>query len=100
MLKDRRYELIGPMISAGRVHHFRDLFYYIPKTIVARDLGINNVRFSRLIDDVEDYSLKDLLRMATLMEIEPHSLLKLVLDQWAADKKAKRLPGQRRVAEP
>jgi hypothetical protein len=90
MIKDRRYELIGPMISAGRIHHFRDLFYFIPKTIVARDLGINNVRFTHLIDDLDGFTLQDLLRLAMLMEIEPAILLRLVLDQRAADKKIKR----------
>ncbi|HEY4337940.1 MAG TPA: hypothetical protein VGM89_18650 [Puia sp.] len=78
------------MVSAGRIHHFRDLFHFIPKTIVARDLGINNVRFTRLIDEVEGFTLKDLLRLAALMEMDPASLLRLILDQHAADQKAKR----------
>jgi hypothetical protein len=95
LAKDRRYELIVPMATAGRIHQFRDLFHFIPKTIVARDLGINNVRFSRLIDDVEDFTLKDLLRLSALMEMEPASLLRLVLDQHAADKKAKRPKGSK-----
>ncbi len=90
MAKDRRYELIVPMVSAGRIHHFRDLFHFIPKTIVARDLGINNVRFTRLIDDLEGFTLKDLLRLAALMEMETALLLRLILDQHAAEKKNKR----------
>lgn len=90
MVKDRRYELIGPMISAGRILHFRDLFHFIPKTIVARDLGINNVRFTRLIDDVQEFSLVDLLRLAVLAEIDPILLLQLVVDQYVGDKKTKR----------
>jgi hypothetical protein len=83
------------MVSAGRIHHFRDLFHFIPKTIVARDLGINNVRFTRLIDEVEGFTLSDLLRLAALMEMEPLSVLRLVLDQHAADKKAKRPRGSK-----
>ena len=89
MFKDKRYELIAPMISAGRIHHFRDLFHFIPKTIVAHDLGINNVRFSRLMHNVEGFVLTDLLRLSTLMEIEPVIMLGLILDQYAADKKVK-----------
>jgi hypothetical protein len=83
------------MVSAGRIHHFRDLFHFIPKTIVARDLGINNVRFTRLIDEVEDFTLSDLLRLATLMEMEPLALLRLIFDQHTADKKAKRPKGSK-----
>jgi hypothetical protein len=86
MAKDRRYELIAPMIAAGRILRFRDLFHFTPKTIVAQDLGINNVRFTRLMGDVDDFVLKDLLRLSTLMEIDPSTMLRLVLDQYATDK--------------
>lgn len=95
LAKDKRYELIVPMVSAGRIHFFRDLFYFIPKTIVARDLGINNVRFTRLIDEVQDFALADLFRLAALLEMEPLSLLRLVVDQHVADKKAKRPKGSK-----
>jgi hypothetical protein len=83
------------MFSAGRILHFRDLFHFIPKTIVARDLGINNVRFSRLIDSVKRFSLIDLIRLATLMEIDPPTLMRLVLDQYAADKSSAQRPIRR-----
>jgi hypothetical protein len=89
MTKDARYDLIAPMISAGRIKHFRDIFMYIPKTIIASDLGINNVRFTRLIESVEDFLLRDLIRLAILMEIEPSLMLRLVLEQYSADRKGK-----------
>lgn len=88
--KDKRYGLIQPMLDAGRIRLFQELFDYIPKTIVAKDLGINNVRFSRLMIEVDEFSLKDLLRLADFMEIEPMVLLKLVIDQRTKTMKAKK----------
>jgi len=87
--KDFRYDLIAPMISAGRIKHFRDVFNYIPKTVVAHDLGINNVRFNKLMDNVEGFLLRDLFRLAGFMEVEPSVLMGLILEQAAADKKSK-----------
>jgi len=89
MAKDLRYDLIAPMISAGRIKHFRDVFNYIPKTVVAHDLGINNVRFNKLMDNVEGFLLRDLFRLAAFMEVEPSVLMGLILEQNATDKKGK-----------
>lgn len=77
------------MLTAGKIIHFRDLFHFIPKTIVARDMGINNVRFTRLIEETEEFTLKDLLQLSALMEMKPISLVKLALDQHEGRKKTK-----------
>jgi hypothetical protein len=85
------------MISAGRINQFQDIFKYIPKTIIAHDLGINNVRFNRLINRVEGFVLKDLFRLAALMEIKPAVLLHLVLEQAALEEKNQKKPADRRA---
>jgi hypothetical protein len=56
-------------------------------SVVARDLGINNVRFSKLINNVELFVLKELYRLAENIEIERKILLDLVDQQYAESKK-------------
>jgi hypothetical protein len=56
-------------------------------SVVARDLGINNVRFSKLINNVELFVLKELYRFAENIEIERKILLDLVDQQYAESKK-------------
>jgi len=78
MAKDRRYTTARHLIVDGHTKSFRDIFNDIPKSVVARDLGINNVRFSKLINNVELFVLGELYRIAGLIEIERKALLDLI----------------------
>jgi hypothetical protein len=89
MAKDRRYTTIKNLITGGYISSFREIFDTLPKSVVARDLGLNNVRFSRLIENVEKFVLKDLFQLAGLLEIEEMVLLNLVLRQHMAKKKTR-----------
>ncbi|WP_431215069.1 hypothetical protein ACQ86N_10260 [Puia sp. P3] len=37
--RDERYTIVRTMYEAGHVASFNDIFKYIPKTVVANDLG-------------------------------------------------------------
>jgi len=78
MAKDRRYIRVKNLLSGGHIHSFPDIFLDIPKSVVARDLGINNVRFSKLINKVELFLLKDIYRFADLLEVDGMYLLHLI----------------------
>jgi hypothetical protein len=76
MAKDRRYTRVKHLIDGGYIKSFQDIFVDgIPKSVVARDLGINNVRFSKQINNVELFVLKELYRFAEFIEIERKILL-------------------------
>jgi hypothetical protein len=89
MEKDNRYRIVKPLMSDGQIKSFKDIFLYIPKSVVARDLGINNVRFTRLMNDVGDFTLNDIFRLAAFCEIDELDLLKLVDRQYQESKKSK-----------
>ena len=44
--RDSRYNVIKAMIADGNIVTFNDIFEYIPKTIVAIDLGKKVDRFN------------------------------------------------------
>ncbi len=44
--RDPRYDLIRSMINDGKIVSFNDIFKFIPKTIVAKDLGKKVDRFT------------------------------------------------------
>jgi hypothetical protein len=90
MTRDRRYGTVKILISGGHIKSFREMFYTIPKTVVARDLGINNIRFTRLINNLEKFILKDLFLIASFIEIDETTLMQLVIQQHALDKKNKK----------
>jgi len=90
MERDRRYELVQPLISAGRIQTFQDIFYFVPKTVIARDLGMNNSRFTELIKNVNKFVLKDIFRLAELFQIDDRELFRLIYEQYLRDKKNKK----------
>ena len=47
-----------------RVKAFQDIFDTLPKSVVARDLGMSNTRFTKLKGNVDLYSLRELSRLA------------------------------------
>jgi len=48
---------------------------------------MNNVRFSRLMDNVDEFSLKEIFLMAFLLDINESVMLDIVLQQRARDRK-------------
>lgn len=90
MAKDRRYTTVKNLISGGYIKTFREIFDTVPKSVVAKDLGINNVRFNSLMENVDKFVVKDLFKMAELIDTEEIAILNLVYHQYLADKKGKR----------
>ena len=90
MTKDKRYTIVKNQIEGGYLKGFREIFDIIPKTVVAKDLKIHNIRFSNLINDVSRFELIDLYKLAGLLEIEEKLMLDLVHSQYLSDKRIKR----------
>jgi hypothetical protein len=86
MERDPRYDLIKPMIAEGKIIFFTDIFKYIPKTIVARDLGKKVDRFTELMNRVEKFTLEDLYLIAKTCEIPRLQILRLADDEYARNK--------------
>ena len=84
--RDPRYELVKPMVEAGKIEVFNDIFKYIPKTKVATDLGKKVDRFNELMNNVEDFNLKDLILIAKFCDLEEEKILDLILKQYRETK--------------
>ena len=77
-LRDVRYETIKPMLNEGKIQTFSDIFKFIKKSIVAADLGKNSNRFNELIERVEDFQVKELLRIALFCNLTSTEMFRLV----------------------
>lgn len=86
MVKDQRYNLIKPMIEHDRIEDLKDIFKYIPKTVVAKDLGINNNRFSDLLKTPKNLRVYDLVRLADLCGITLRQIFDLITTELEREK--------------
>ena len=66
------------MLSDGEIKSFAQIFEYIPKTVVANDLGLNVNRFSQSIKNVENLRIRDILQLADLLNLKPMEIFGLI----------------------
>lgn len=75
---DHRYSTIRPMLDLGRIKSFADIFTYLPKSVVAADLGKNLKRFNQLLLHVEYFPIKDLVAIASLCGLTRMEMFRLI----------------------
>lgn len=85
-MKDHRYNLIRPMIDSGDIVSFNDIFNYIPKTIVAKDLGKKVDRFSALMNKVEGFTIGELYTIAKFCNISESQIYQLIEKEYYRSK--------------
>ena len=90
MEKDERYKAVKRLIEKGDITEFNEMFTYIPKTVVARDLGAAPARFSEKMNLIEKFTLQDMFSIAKLLEIESIAVLRLADNQYSAQKNNKK----------
>ena len=77
--QDHRYLTIKPMLDQGAIKKLTDIFTYIPKTVLAQDMGKNLKRLNGLLGRLENFTIKDLLVMGNLCNLSRREML-LLLD--------------------
>jgi hypothetical protein len=88
MTKDKRFKTVKLLIESNNITNFSDIFEHIPKTVIAKHLGTNYNRLSKLVDNVDLFSLRDLFRLARFFEVDDKVMLDLAFTQYS-EKKAK-----------
>jgi plasmid maintenance system antidote protein VapI len=90
MTKDERYMGVKQLIESGHITEFKQIFTYLPKTVLAGDLGTNNNRMTRLINNVHEFTLEELDRISQLIDVSYDSINLLVNNQYKKSKHFKR----------
>jgi len=74
------------MLSEGKIFSFNDIFKFIPKTVVARDLGKKVDRFTALMNRVEAFTLAELFIIANYCGLNEAQILKLAENEYIIHK--------------
>lgn len=90
MTKDERYIGVKKLIESGHITEFKQIFTYLPKTVMAQDLGTNNNRMTKLIERTEMFTLEELNRIGDLIDISFDSVNMLASNQYKRSKYFKR----------
>jgi hypothetical protein len=91
MEKDPRYKAVKVLIEGRHITEFKEIFAQVPKTIMAHDLGTNNNRMTRLIENVDQFTLADLYKISDLLDVDYKTIFALAHTQhFGKDKKDKK----------
>ena len=72
-------------LHSGHIKYFREIFDSLPKSVLYKDLGMNNQRFTQLMNNVELFTLNDLFRIADLIETDKKNILDIAYAQYQID---------------
>lgn len=89
MTKDKRYKTINHLITGGHIKTLIEIFDTLPKSVLAKDLGISLDRFTKMINDVERFSVRNLVRIANLIEVDELKIFTLIHNQIIENRKKK-----------
>jgi len=84
--RDSRYDFVKILIETGKITTIQDFFKYVPKTIVAKDLGKKIDRFTILINKVEGFTFDEVYRLAKIFEVEEIEMVKLIHEEHVKNK--------------
>src|ERR1044071_9694427 len=93
MERDPRYKAIKILIEGRHITEFKEIFTHVPKTIMAHDLGTNNNRMTRLITNVDQFTLAELYKISDLLDVDYKTIFTLAHTQhFGNDKRDKKNP--------
>lgn len=81
---------MAKLISGGYIENFRDIFQTLPKTTVKADMGMHHNTFSKLLKHPENFTIKEMIRLASLFGVKDMEIINLIYQQHMTDKNAKR----------
>jgi hypothetical protein len=83
---DPRYGVIKVLFESGHLKSIEDIFQFIPKTTVYKDLGVNFNRFDRAIHDPSIFRLAELRELAEMFNIDAKKFIDMAYEQCLAAK--------------
>ena len=89
MPRDERYKNVKNLIETGRIVTLRDMFTSraIPKTVVAKDLGMHHQTFDKLLNAPQRFSFEIAFHLAALIQTDKKNILDLIYNQCEEDRK-------------
>jgi hypothetical protein len=86
---DKRYDSIKIMIETGHITEFQQIFNYIPKSLLGKHLHTNNPRMTRLVSNVDDLTVHEIVSISALFNVDYNKITHIVFAQYLKDKKIK-----------
>ncbi|WP_431216519.1 hypothetical protein ACQ86N_19090 [Puia sp. P3] len=85
--RDARYQDVRDMFTEGEIKTLKDIFEFIPRYVVATYIRIKRQRLGRLINQVENFQVSELLEIGGLFDLSVSDIFQLTSQSYAKRKK-------------
>lgn len=79
MAKDKRYNTVKKLIEVGALNSISQVLEVIPKTVIGQDMGMHHGTFNKLINNPGNFTLKDIIQLASLIGVEKMTMVDLIV---------------------
>lgn len=76
--KDYKYEAIRPAFEARTIRCLDDIFKYIPRSAIAKEIGRKGSTLDRYIRNVDSFPVKDIRAIGALFDLKLSEMLTLI----------------------
>ena len=90
MAQERQYKIGKSLILDGTIKTIDDLFEYVPKTNVAKDLKMHFNTLQSRIDQPGTFNIELLTDIAELMGVDPMKVISMAYSQYCETRKVKK----------
>jgi hypothetical protein len=81
--KDYKYEAIRPAFETKTIRYLDDIFKYIPRSAIAKEIGRKGSTLDRYIKNVDSFPVKDIRAVGSLFDLKLSEMLTLIEAQAA-----------------
>lgn len=89
-MKDKRYNTVRKLILANALGSFSEIFDTLPKTVLAKDLGMHHQTLTKLLSEPLKFSFERAFDIAGLIDVDPMAIVTLIGKEIIAVKKSKK----------
>jgi len=89
-VKDPRYRAIKSLIESKSISTLKDIFTVVPLTVVKKDLKVNYDTLRRKIQNPEMLTLRNVIGIAALFEVDPVELFRIVSNEINSKNRSKK----------
>lgn len=78
--KEQQYLALKSMFDSNNVKKMRDIENLYP-TMIAADMGMNHGRYIRKLYSPEDFTIKQICKLATLLQVAPSIIINIIFTE-------------------
>jgi hypothetical protein len=81
MEKEKPYKTLKRLLESGSIHDLEEIVEIVGKTNLTAVIGMHYDTFRKRLNHPEDFAIKHILKIASLVDVDPRLITNLIFDK-------------------